>query len=312
MHKLAFVFGLRKPNNYGFEDMGEKTPTYLQFIKLLAKGGIETEVVCTKDYLGQGFFASVRGKNEAPTTSRPGYSAKRDKFDIAFDRSGGTVFPPCGDSLRTVDCREFKLLAWDKWSAYEILKRYMPKTFILDAGKLPETLEKIKGDNVVIKPVGGLGGKGIFIGSKKDATAFVLKPAGKYIVQEYIETGAGIPGITTGPHDLRVVVLNKKIVWSHYRTPPAGSLKANVATGGSLNEVSIKMIPENIAEISEKIAEEFYEKYDNPLFSVDFGVDREGTPYIFEINDQIGLPRPDALGKDLFLKELVANIRSKI
>jgi hypothetical protein len=162
MHKLAFVFGRRKPHDYGFEDMGEKTPTYLRFVKLLAKGGIETEVVCTKDYLGQGFFASVPDKN---------------KFDIAFDRSGGTVFPPYGDSLRTVDCREIKLLAWDKWRAYEVLKRYMPETFTLDAGKLPETLEKIKGDNVVIKPVGGLGGKGIFIGSKKDAISFTLKPA---------------------------------------------------------------------------------------------------------------------------------------
>jgi len=45
---------------------------------------------------------------------------------------------------------------------------------------------------------------------------------------------------------------------------------------------------------------------------LDFGINEKGEPKIFEINDQIGFPRWEMKNRDVFLKALVENFRSKI
>jgi glutathione synthase/RimK-type ligase-like ATP-grasp enzyme len=128
-----------------------------------------------------------------------------------------------------------------------------------------------------------------------------------------VETSGGLPPITSGRHDVRVVVINKKVVWAHVRVPPKGSYKANAAGGGVLREIDYeKEVPDSIKKIVEAVSADFYEKYDNPIYSLDFGMDKSGKPFIFEINDQIGFPRPGMKNGDIFLKELVANFESKL
>jgi len=95
------------------------------------------------------------------------------------------------------------------------------------------------------------------------------------------------------------------------RTPPKGSFKANVAQGGEIKEVEVSQLPESIREASLAAAKLFLEKYDNPLFSVDFGLGPDG-PRVFEINDQIGFPAPNMEQKNLFLQELVTNFAQKL
>ena len=133
----------------------------------------------------------------------------------------------------------------------------------------------------------------------------------KYIAQEFIDTSKGINGITDGLHDLRVVVINKKVVWCHVRISMEGTYKANVGQGGALSEIDYNLVPGNVKAIVKELSEMFYRQYDNPLFSIDFGI-QSGKPHIFEINDQIGFPKVDMKSKDKFLEELVLNFESKI
>lgn len=302
MKNIGLVFS--KPLDFGdpLGVMGVKRPVYEELWQRCRDKNLNLVLVSTRGYLGNGnfswFWEILPGKTKLIQSPV--------KIDLAYDRSGGLTFPLNGDRLRVVDCLEFKKLAWDKWQTYQLLGDLMPKTVLM------EDVAKIAGDWVVLKPVDGLKGKGIYIGPKKDIFKFTPLAGRKYLAQEFLDTSGGIKGITSRIHDLRLVVVNAKIVWSHLRTPPAGQFKANVAGGGELKEVETRLIPAQIREIAGKVADLFYRRFDNPIFSLDFGVGKDGRAFIFEINDQIGFPRPEMTVKDRFLEELVANFAGKI
>lgn len=283
---------------------GEKFPVYQKLFELFKNQAWNGYLVRKQSYLGEGEFDG-------------GYEFKDGKFqktsdkikiDLVYDRTGGVAFPPEGGSLKVVNIRAFKLLCWDKWLAYKKVGKYMPATFwVGDRENLKEVLPKIKTKIVVLKPVDGLKGIGIFIGPASAAKDFDFAGR-KYIAQEFVDTSGGINQITKGFHDLRVAIVNGKPVWCHVRTPKEGSLKANVAEGGTLTEIDYEKVPDSIKKIVDTIAKNFYTKYDNPAYSIDFGM-KKNKPFIFEINDQIGFPTWEMKNRETFLRELVRRFK---
>jgi len=111
---------------------------------------------------------------------------------------------------------------------------------------------------------------------------------------------------------LRVVITNGRVVWCHVRTPARGEFTANVARGGTIREIDYqKQVPETVKKIVAKIAPIFYRQYDNPVFSLDFGMSPDG-PRIFEINDRMGFPRWEMKNRDTFLNALIENFEMKL
>jgi len=291
--------------------IGKKLPVYLRFLTLCQKQGWEVYVLTRKTYQGEGVFAGAwlftKGKFKP--------LKKTIKIDLIYDRAGGVKFPPKEKTkMKVVDNRDFKLLCWDKWLAYRKLGKYMPQTFwVGEKDNLASILPQIKTDWVVLKPYNGLRGLGVFIGPKKEAMNFEFPGKfKKYIAQEFVDTSGGIPKITIGLHDLRVAVLNGKPVWSRIIIPPQGSFSAHTAGGGILKEVDYELVPDLTKKIVLEITPKFYREYDNPFFSLDFGFDKNGRPWLFEINDQIGFPLWEMKKRDFFLKELVKNFAQKL
>ncbi len=291
--------------------IGIKNPVYVRLLELCRNKGWEVYVLTGKTYQGNGIFNGVwrfeDGKFAQVLTPT--------KIDLVYDRSGGVKFPPEKDkSLIWVNRRDFKLLAWDKFATSKVIGEYMPQTYDIGSKEdLPEILSKIKTDWVVLKPFNGLKGIGIFIGSKDNALEFEFD--GKYnhyVAQEFVDTSGGLTGITSGMHDLRIVVVNGNPVWCHVRVPVDGSFLANAAQGGNLTEVEYNNVPQSIKEVVKKVSTIFTSNYDNPLYSLDFGVDKGGRPYIFEINDQMGFPKWEMNKRDNFLNGLVENFRLKL
>jgi len=348
-NKIGIVFSRSLIATNPLKHTGKKYPVYIRFLEFCQRKGWNVFVLTRKTYLGKGVFKGgwafeKKRKNKLPRsklTRYPAnagefvslspssvqqagrYSASRNKFeltkeilkmDLIYDKTGGTKFPPPNEpDLRIVDSREFKVFCWDKWAVYQKIGEYMPQTFwVGNKENLAKVLLKIKTDWVVLKPYNGLKGIGIFIGPKEKASGFeFLKNYPKYIAQEFVDTSGGIPGIVNGLHDLRVVVINGKIVWSHVRTPPPGSFEANVARGGKIKEVACSKLPDSIKKITRRIAKTFYKEFDNPVFSLDFGMEEKG-PLIFEINDQIGFPLWRMKARDTFLNELIKNFAQKL
>jgi glutathione synthase/RimK-type ligase-like ATP-grasp enzyme len=291
--------------------IGKKLPVYLDLLRGLEQAGYIPYVITRKTYKGGGIYDGAWQFSGGDFTVRSGPV----KIDLVYDRCAGIAFPPEGeDSSVWVNNRAFKILAWDKWLGYKKLEKFFPATFELKSeAEVKDHINDIKTDYVVLKPVNGLKGIGIFVGPKADALKFKFSPGyPRYIMQEFVDSSAGISGIAEGRHDLRVVTLNNKIIWSHVREPREGSLKANVAEGGSIREVEIRQIPSEIIEIVREISEKFIDEYDNPAFSVDFGMDKTLGPKLYEINDQFGFPGPEMKQKDVFLKELIANFSGKL
>ena len=291
--------------------IGIKKPVYLRLLELCENEGWGAYVLTRKTYKGDGIFEGAwkftDGKFEIVKTPV--------KIDLVYDRSAGVKFPPPGDnSLVWVNNADFKILAWDKWAAFKVIGEHMPQTLSLEnESEIPEVLSKIKSDWVVMKPFNGLKGIGIFIGPKEEAQDFKFHQKYKrYIAQEFIDTSKGITGVASGKHDLRVVIINGEVVWCHIRSPIGESFLANAAQGGNLTEVDYKEVPESIKDITGNISKLFYEEYDNPIYSLDFGVGKDGKPVIFEINDQIGFPKWDMKNRDNFLFSLIENFKGKL
>ncbi len=161
---------------------------------------------------------------------------------------------------------------------------------------------------VVLKPARGMQGKDIIIDSPQNIARTELKAATEYTLQEFVDTSSGILGITSTYHDLRVVIVNGETVLSHVRTPKHGSLLANVAQGGSIQEVLTKDIPDFIRDATRKIQSLIDEKYDFPLYSIDFGIQNKTTPFVFELNDQIGFPSEIMTGSKTFINRVLKSL----
>ena len=320
MYNVGVLFSRDFVGNTPLGHIGKKLPVYLRLLDLMQEEGWEPFVLTRKTYKGDGIFEGTwkyqKGnfeRVESPT-----------KIDLVYDRSAGVKFPLNGDgSIVWVNRLDFKILCWDKDMAFQEIGQYMPQTFLLTSeDEIPGVLPKIKTDWVVLKPFNGLKGIGLFIGPKEKALDFKFEGkykrslagfAGKkYIAQDFVDTSKGIAGITQGLHDLRLAIVNGKIVWSHVRVPQEGSFKSNAAAGGILTEVDLNLIPMDIKKIATTISKKFYKDYDNPIYSLDFGVNIDGTPYIFEINDQIGFPTREMKNRDNFLKALIKNFASKL
>jgi glutathione synthase/RimK-type ligase-like ATP-grasp enzyme len=310
MANIGICFARELQGNTPLAHIITKLPVYIRLFELMAKKDWNTYALTTKTYRGSGIFEGgwrfEKGK----------FYLTKDvlKIDLVYDKTGGVAFPLENDSLRVVNEHNFKILACDKWATYQALGKYMPQTFIIENREdLSVVLSKIDSDMVVLKPVGGLKGIGIFIGNKENAKRFEFnKKYGKYIAQEFVDTTNGIPGLTSGNHDLRIVVINGKAVWCHIRVPAEGSLLANAAQGGSLTEVDYREVPSSIKDVVNKVTKMFTQKFDNPVYSLDFGMGKDETPYIFEINDTMGFPKWGMKNRDIFLNALINNFKSKL
>ncbi len=165
-----------------------------------------------------------------------------------------------------------------------MFKKFCPKTFLVKNKKeLLEFLKKITSENKVIKPVSEGAGKGVFIGNDK----YLIKCHYKFplLVQEFMDTSDGIPGVYKGIHDLRIVFINDKLAYCFYRTPPKGELIANVAQGGKQILIPNNKIPKNAIVIAKAVVKYMKKDY---VISVDIGFVK-GEPYIIELNSSVGL-----------------------
>lgn len=308
---IGMAFGREFIGDTPLDHIGAKKAVYIRLLELCEREGWEAYVITRKTYKGNGIFEGSWKFNGG------GFDVVNVpvKIDLVFDRSAGIKFPPISDtSVAWVNEPSFKTLARDKWIAYGVLNEYMPQTFLLEnESEIPQVLPKIKTDLVVFKPFNGLKGMGIFIGSKSDAINFKFGEKYKrYIAQEFVDTSNGILGIAGGRHDLRIVIINGEAVWCHVRIPSGESLLANAAQGGNLTEVDYAKVPEFVKTVVEKVSKLFLAKFDNPIYSLDFGIDKDGTPKIFEINDQMGFPKWDMKNRDNFLFSLIDNFKSKL
>ncbi|HRZ94947.1 MAG TPA: hypothetical protein P5262_00030 [Candidatus Moranbacteria bacterium] len=194
-------------------------------------------------------------------------------------------------------------LFFSDWSKKSLL--------IEDLKHLSVALNKISNkQKMVLKPANLSGGENVFIGQKAELIERV--GAAKinltdWILQDFIDSSDGIPGIMRGIHDLRLVIIDTAIVYSYYRTPAKGSLLANLAQGGSMEIVPLKKLPKSILPIVKK-ANQLFSGFEHKIYTIDLMFDKDKQPWIVELNSMPGMYFAPGQEKtrDFFYKKLAS------
>ncbi len=182
----------------------------------------------------------------------------------------------------------FRTITNNKLSQHMLFGEYMPDTLLANNKKeLITSLGKIKGSEIVIKPLHGSGGFGIFIGSKKDA----LKKRLTYpvIAQEFIVSTKGIPGFSKKDEiaDLRLIYTDHKLVYALSRIAKKGSLFTNFHQGASAVLVPKNKIPKGVHMVAKNITKKL-SVFPHANYSLDFIFTNNKKPILVEMNTTPG------------------------
>lgn len=195
---------------------------------------------------------------------------------------------------------EAEKTARSKVITYDILAKAgfkVPKSVVFFNHADKEKLVNTFGYPFVIKPDNGFGGEGVeLIHNEKELDEYLdtLKYGVSYVAQEYISTSRGT--------DIRVVVLNNKVIYSMQRKAgDPNEFRSNVHQGGSVSEFEID-------EETKKMCEDVSKLFDLPVVGLDLMIGEDG--YVFaEVNSFPGV-KPEIFSQ---IKEAVvgAYVRSK-
>ena len=151
--------------------------------------------------------------------------------------------------------------------------------------KLDNAFASIVGDKIVVKKPVSHSGTDVTIGLKSEVRALVGSDY-PYIVQEFMDTSAGIPGIAKGMHDFRIYMLGGTPIACSVREPKAGEYRANTGQGGTETHFEATRIPDELLAMMREIDRQFarYNRY----YSIDFARTQQGWRLI-ELNSKPGL-----------------------
>ncbi len=188
-------------------------------------------------------------------------------------------------NLPMINHLELEQVCDDKLLTFNIFPELSPKTFVVnDFYELQRIIHYIESDKVVLKPRFGSNGKGIVILDKTQLKNGIRKDT---IVQEFIDSSNGILGMKI-VHDLRVIIVNGKINHAYIRTPQKGSLLCNAHQGAKKIFIKNDEIPSSVIRRVKKIDSHF-QHYGPRVYSADFAMDKNGKPWLIELNSKPGM-----------------------
>lgn len=293
---LAIVHPSGTLNDYPFSISGYKK-SYFAFMRMAQRKFNIFYIRGPKSYLGQGTFSH-------------GYLMQKDTLEKYNQKIfAKVIYNKCrlrangGKHWSIVNQENIYKCTYHKYRSYLMFKKFMKPTYrIRSEQDFKKYLKKIKTDIAVFKPVRGAEGKGILIGPKKTFIQAMAKlkylpkerskRTGKYdgLLQEFIDTSHGIPGIHRTYHDMRILIMNGRVVQTYIRIPKKGSYLANIARGGKMKEIKKALVPPSALKIARFIDNKF-RKFGSRIYAIDFGFENK-KPFLIEINPQPGLPYP--------------------
>lgn len=197
---------------------------------------------------------------------------------------------PVHNDLRLLD------LATDKLLTYQYFPENIPYTIAVDNDTLAEGVAHMRGlthfhpdlDNRILflKPRFGLWGDGIYI---LEPDTPLPQIEGEYILQLFLESDGGIPEVgISGRHDMRLMLYNDDIFQFKVKVPIANPYISNRQQRGKLYYYEMHELPERITSFGLNINAQL-SQFSPKLYSIDVGIGRSGTIWIYELNTMPGL-----------------------
>ena len=212
-----------------------------------------------------------------------------------FERMGVTVINT-SDAIDNVK---------DKLYSHQILAQSnldIPKTMLLRHPIDVEFVQKHIGFPVIVKTISGSYGRGVFLAETKKqfkqllTMAELTKKSYNIIIQEFIKDTWG--------KDLRVLVVNNKVVGCMMRQAKDDDFRANISRGG-------EGIPYEVNEQIEWLSTESAKALDLDIAGVDL-LFHNGGFKICEVNSNPGFEGMETFTKKNIAEEIVQFIKMKI
>ncbi|MEK7673048.1 MAG: RimK family alpha-L-glutamate ligase [Patescibacteria group bacterium] len=179
--------------------------------------------------------------------------------------------------MRLFNKHDSILSAKNKVKTMQILDSYgipMPKTVVVRrSADLPQAVKSIGGFPLIVKqPVGSFGAGVTIIESMRALQSFLLWDQPMYLLQQFVKYSKG--------KDLRIFVVNGKVVGSMMRSAKKGEFRSNIELGGVGTAVEI-------TEEESAIAIRSIQALDLKYGGVDVMRGKDG-PVVLEVNSNPG------------------------
>lgn len=262
---------------------GDRSKDFAKYTELGEDHGLKIFIANYQWYsegsLEKAFYWSGEDWNKVENVKLDGVY---DKFK--YDPETKKLKQKISEEVGILNDTELEEICKDKLKTYQLFPDYVPETRQASLENIEEMLEKY--DKVVFKPRYGFAGEGVEIIESANEFEQPDNPE-HFILQAFIET-EGIPELDVeGPHDLRTIVIDGEIQNGNYVRVPDEGLISNISRGGDQVYVDRDELPGEIVEIIEDMKSEF-ERFQPAIFSVDFMLDKDGKPWIVELNSKPG------------------------
>ncbi|TKJ17821.1 hypothetical protein CEE44_04845 [Candidatus Woesearchaeota archaeon B3_Woes] len=323
---------------FSFKDRrGGYNDSYLYFLLRCKKMGIKAAFATSKDIIGSGLFQSfwTYDKEWVRNYGKAYSRVLFDKFTpFTIKQKNKLKLLTSSKSVYTFNNEKIKDIFQNKLNTYKHFKEFaIPTVEIINSSKrkiilaktnLDKLLKRYRyradfNDSYIIKDKTGAGGFNIYkvdfdkFGFKDIMKHYELdKKSGKilsYILQPFINCNKGFSiGKYHGLIDLRVIILNNKIIQTYIRIARKGNFKCNEHQGGNLVYMSIKTIHKDVLTMTRKIIKKLEAKLNlkHSLYALDFMRSNNGNLYFIEGNTNPGIDwNPRKKINEIKSKELI-------
>ncbi|MFA5126866.1 MAG: hypothetical protein WC465_02605 [Patescibacteria group bacterium] len=281
--KIKFVFW-RKISGDPVDDYFSDKPQYHAFFMKCSEI-FDFRIANNPDsYVGGGIFGNVYKYQNWKFVP----AEKIFKADVVYQRKRLTD-ESFDYAVPIIDTPEFKKWCPDKWNQYQLLSRYMPKTFLVQSQEeFIKKLRHITTKKAVVKPRRGEKGENVIVFGKNNPPFLdkeILNEKG-YLLQEFADTNIKVGGMINSLHDIKLITIGDKF-FANLRIPEQG--KEYCTYNSPYFEISKNVLPENVVNFYWEIRETINKAYPNNFYTIDMGITKKG-PVLFELNSHTVFP----------------------
>lgn len=290
MKTIAIYFSQPGAMDYPFNELWF-FDAYKDIIASLEAKGPRVVIVRADSYQGKGVFSQYFRieedeviKHDEPVT-----------VDLIWNRDNENTIPVIHDCL-VLNHPDFDELCTDKYKTAQQFPDISPKTDYVHSYEqyrntialwhLPEDTR------IVLKKNYLHSGRGIFILPLSDIHEGLYDDWSDILVQQFVESSDGLPGISDGRHDLRVYVLSGIPAAGMVRVAKEGEFLANADYGSTLFTVDVDQIEQEVLDHVAYINKNAVQ-YEPTIYGADFLKGNDGKYYLVELNSRVGLGNPE-------------------
>lgn len=260
---------------------------YMDLFALLQESGAEAFFATgNATYVGDGVFKKAY-TSKGKVLVEDLIEVRNVRADVVYDKGRFDR----EDQVTTLNPSFVHHIVSNKAHTYEHFSQYQPLSVTCDSSEEILAAAKIMpGEKLVLKYPEGNGGNYVHIIDRDDVGSVLSSLKYPQIVQEFVDSSIGIPGLVRGYHDLRIKIGGGDVWGGTLRTPKPGELRANVAQGGTEKHLFPEEIPSEAIAIAKEIDLYFA---DHPrYYSVDL-INTEKGWKLLELNSRPGLSPVD-------------------